>query len=146
MADRTQKYATEMTMQEFESWATGYIIFGIGDGTSLKSLVETIVNQAAGNTEWGGSKPLPRGDDLSAINGMGPRSGVLYFLWASRKIQTWIAVADVIHWTCDRVETKADPPRSIKAAIRSLEKSGLVTVSNNMVGLSQKGIRLVKGR
>lgn len=54
--DRTEKSATEMTFNEFTAWATGYILFGIGEGTSLKTLVHVVVDQAARNTIFGGGK------------------------------------------------------------------------------------------
>ena len=54
--DRTQKFATEMDFNEFVTWATGYILFGIGEGSKLKDLVHTVVNQAMMNEVFGGKK------------------------------------------------------------------------------------------
>lgn len=56
MADRTQKSTDEMTFDEFVSWATGYVLFGIGDGTKLRELIFVVVNQSALNKVWGGQK------------------------------------------------------------------------------------------
>lgn len=47
----------EMEFDEFVKWATSHIIFGIGEGTKLKSLVYIICNQAALNKIFGGMKP-----------------------------------------------------------------------------------------
>lgn len=54
--DRTQKYAIEMDYNEFITWATGYILFGIGEGRTLREIVSTIVNQAAQNEVFSGGK------------------------------------------------------------------------------------------
>jgi hypothetical protein len=51
--DRTAKAATEMNFDEFVTWATGYLIFGIGEGNKLRNLMHTIVNQAAQNPHFG---------------------------------------------------------------------------------------------
>lgn len=45
-----------MDVNEFVAWATGYILFGIGEGRSLKELIHTIAVQAASNKVFGGSK------------------------------------------------------------------------------------------
>ena len=55
--DRTQKTTDEMTFNEFKTWAAGYILFGIGEGASLQSLVHTIINATARNKVFGGDKP-----------------------------------------------------------------------------------------
>lgn len=54
--DRTAKYATEMEQHEFTVWATGYVLFAIGEGTPLRSAIEMVVNQAASNKVFGGAK------------------------------------------------------------------------------------------
>ena len=54
--DRTQKFATEMDQTEFVAWACGSILFGIGEGKTLQSIMWLIVNQAANNEVWGGAK------------------------------------------------------------------------------------------
>lgn len=56
MIDRTQKYATEMTFNEFNAWAAGHIVFAIGEGTPLKTALYLVLNQAALNEVWGGAK------------------------------------------------------------------------------------------
>lgn len=57
--DRTAKPATEMTFNEFRAWATGYVLFGIGEGTALQTLMHTVVDQASRNIHFGrGTKPL----------------------------------------------------------------------------------------
>tara|TARA_Y100000310_G_scaffold308553_1_gene351774 strand:+ start:5963 stop:6181 length:219 start_codon:yes stop_codon:yes gene_type:complete len=48
-----QKSPIEMDFNEFKAWATGYILFGIGEGQTLKSLIHTIVDQAARNEKFG---------------------------------------------------------------------------------------------
>ncbi len=58
--DRTQKTALEMNFNEFVSWATAFIIFGIGEGTKLKDLVCTIIDHAVRNKVFGGDRPQER--------------------------------------------------------------------------------------
>jgi hypothetical protein len=47
--DRTQQTALEMDFHDFTTWATAYILFGIGEGRSLKDLVFTVVDHASRN-------------------------------------------------------------------------------------------------
>jgi len=51
--DRTEKTALEMDFNEFVTWATGFILFGIGEGRSLRELVHTVVDHAARNPNFG---------------------------------------------------------------------------------------------
>lgn len=55
--DRTSKTPTEMTFDEFVAWATSYILFGIGEGQTLRELVFTIVNQVVLNEVFGAKAP-----------------------------------------------------------------------------------------
>lgn len=57
--DRTKKTAPEMDFDEFITWATGYILFGIGEGQKLRDVVWFVCNQAAQNKVWGGQKSNP---------------------------------------------------------------------------------------
>lgn len=51
-----------LNFEEFITWATAHIIFGIAEGNKLRSLVWTIVDQAARNEVFGGAKPQPKAD------------------------------------------------------------------------------------
>ena len=51
---KQEKLATEMDFNEFVTWATSYILFGIGEGRKLKDLVHTVVDHAARNEVFGG--------------------------------------------------------------------------------------------
>lgn len=60
--DRNQKTVLEMDFDEFHSWATGYVLFAIGEGTSLRDAMLTVCDQSARNKVWGGGSgkgPLP---------------------------------------------------------------------------------------
>ena len=50
---RHEKTALEMDFDEFVSWATSYILFGIGEGQSLRDLVRTVLDHAARNKVFG---------------------------------------------------------------------------------------------
>lgn len=50
------KSPLEMGFDDFVSWATGHILFGIGRGETLRSLVWIVVEQAARNTVFGGKR------------------------------------------------------------------------------------------
>lgn len=50
--DRTQKTADELEFKEFVTWATSYILFGIGEGDKLRNLVHVVVD--ARNKVFGG--------------------------------------------------------------------------------------------
>lgn len=45
----TQTPATELSQHDFISWATSHIMFGLGDGQPLRTLVWTVVTQAGQN-------------------------------------------------------------------------------------------------
>lgn len=53
------KSTDEMDFNEFVNWATGYIVFGIGEGTRLRELVWCVCNRAMLNEVFGGRKPAP---------------------------------------------------------------------------------------
>lgn len=145
--DRTQKYAIDMDLAEFEAWSVGYITFGIGEGTSLRSCVAMIISQAAQNRVWGGAKPQPR-DDLDSLDGLCPRAAVMGFLWLNRNIQCPCQIDDTVQFLYDRVKTSAkDKCKAIREAIRRLRNDGLVTITNGeWVGLSNKGLSLLRGK
>jgi hypothetical protein len=46
---RTQTPATELSQHDFISWATSHIMFGLGDGQSLRALVWAVIIQAGQN-------------------------------------------------------------------------------------------------
>lgn len=53
----------DLSFKEFKDWACGYILFGIGAGTSLQTLMYTVIDQTARNKIWGGQrdqKPEPK--------------------------------------------------------------------------------------
>lgn len=54
--DRTQKTALEMDFNEFVTWATAFILFGIGEGRSLRELVWNVLNHAVRNEVFGKGK------------------------------------------------------------------------------------------
>lgn len=143
--DRTQKYATEMTIDEFEAWAAGFILFGIGEGKSLQSLVSLVVNQAASNKVFGGLQ-LKQREELDSLKGMNPRAAVLGFLWLMRHC----GPADmeyIIHCTFDAVATKAkDKAKAIRSTVHRLHDSGFVVCTNDLYGLSNKGLSLIGGK
>lgn len=63
--DRTEKNALEMDFNEFVTWATGYILFGIGEGQKLRDLVRIVVDHAARNPNFGvprNERPSERGN------------------------------------------------------------------------------------
>lgn len=51
---RHEKKPQEMNFEEFTSWATSHILFGIGQGNTLRDLVQIIMIHAAENTVWAG--------------------------------------------------------------------------------------------
>lgn len=53
---RTQKYTNEMTFDEFVSWATAHILFGVAEGGKLRDLVWSVVNQVTLNEVFGGQR------------------------------------------------------------------------------------------
>lgn len=145
-SDRTQKYATEMNRSEFESWATGFILFGVGEGTPLKTIVAQVCSQAAGNKLWGGGKPVEKEYDLSFLTGMSPRHAVLHFLWVNRKISSTVPVDDIVHFVFDHVKTEAkDKNKSIRNAILSLKIQEMVSLGKGCASLTKKGAALVSG-
>lgn len=54
------KPAIKMTFDKFHSWATGYVLFAIGEGESLRDAMRVVCNQAAMNDVWGGAKAKAR--------------------------------------------------------------------------------------
>jgi hypothetical protein len=49
----------DMSFEQFIQWATGYILFGIGSGRSLKVLVWEILNNFTQNwLPWNGWKKI----------------------------------------------------------------------------------------
>jgi hypothetical protein len=58
--DRTQKNADEMDFNEFVIWSTGYVLFGIAEGQTLRSVMFAICQSAAMNKVWGGNKPIKK--------------------------------------------------------------------------------------
>jgi len=56
MSDPTTKLAIDMDFREFNAWATGTILLGIGEGKPLKDLVWLITNQQTKNKVFGGEK------------------------------------------------------------------------------------------
>jgi hypothetical protein len=54
--DRHQKTALEMDFNEFVSWATSRVLFGIGEGERLRDIMHSIIDHAARNTVFGGGK------------------------------------------------------------------------------------------
>jgi len=53
---RTQKNADEMTFEEFVTWATAHVFFGIGEGHKLRDLMWVVISQATQNKVFGSAK------------------------------------------------------------------------------------------
>lgn len=51
-----QKTALDLDFNEFVSWATSHILFGIAEGQKLRDLVTTVVDHACRNKVFGGDK------------------------------------------------------------------------------------------
>lgn len=47
------KTALDMEFDEFVRWATGYVLMGIGGGTPLKELMDTVIDHACRNKIFG---------------------------------------------------------------------------------------------
>lgn len=52
--DKIQKITLELDFDEFHSWATGYVLFAIGEGKTLRDAMLTVCDHAARNKVWGG--------------------------------------------------------------------------------------------
>lgn len=53
---RTQQSVWDLSFNDFVSWATSRVLFGIAEGQSLRSLMFEILSNAAQNTQFGGAK------------------------------------------------------------------------------------------
>jgi hypothetical protein len=51
-----EKPAIEMSFDEFVTWATAKVLFGIGEGQKLRDLMWLIIHQAVMNEIFGGQK------------------------------------------------------------------------------------------
>lgn len=46
----------DMEFNEFVNWAVGYVLLGIGQGITLRTLIHDVVDHVCRNTIFGGSK------------------------------------------------------------------------------------------
>lgn len=46
----------EMDFTEFINWATGHVLLGMGQGTSLRTLIDEVVDHVSRNNNFGGLK------------------------------------------------------------------------------------------